>query len=183
MNYRSRPNEENFVFFPVPAHFQFGLTEGQIFPLLRDFMPYELRPDVGFYDVALPHVPHSEHQAGDSVPVTNDGVSRKKESLGPFFRPGEFGEYYAYHEGLDHDSCYTLQAHYEDGFGAFFRRGSSAVPYGVLGFDAEEETGSEALDVLDAGGPRFVVLESSCMLSETFLFLRFFFFREKKLLS
>lgn len=63
----------------------------------------------------------------------------------------------SYHEGLDHDSRDALEAHDEDGFGTLFCGGAAAIADGMLGLDAEEEAGSEAVYLGYAGGPGVVV--------------------------
>lgn len=72
------------------------------------FFLYQLRPDVRLDDVRFSHVAHAEHEAQDTVPLADDGVSTEQQRLRALFRPGQLGEHHAHHERLDHDAHYAL---------------------------------------------------------------------------
>lgn len=65
--------------------------------------------------------------------------------------PGQLGEHDADHEGLNHHTSDALEAHDEDRLGTFLGGGPATIPDRMLRLHAEQETGSEAVDVRDAG--------------------------------
>lgn len=54
---------------------------------------------------------------------------------------------------LDHHAPDALKTHSDDGLGALLGGGSASVPDGVLRLQAEQEAGSEAVDVVDTRRP------------------------------
>lgn len=109
-------------------------------------------------DVTLPHISHPEHETWNPVAMTYHRVPRKHQRLRPLLGPGQLGKHDAHHEGLNHDPGDALEAHDEDGFGAFFRRRPAAVAYRVLRLHAEKEARCEAVDVGDAWRPGFITV-------------------------
>lgn len=69
----------------------------------------DLRPHVSLYNMTLPHVAHTEHQAWNSVPVTNHRAAGEEQRLCPLLRPGQLGEHDTYHKCLDKHAHDALQ--------------------------------------------------------------------------
>lgn len=112
-----------------------------------------LRPDRRPYDVTLPHVTDSEHQAQFTVPLANHRVPREQQRLGSLFRSAHLGEHYADHERLDHHAGDALYAHDEDRLGTLLGGRTATVTDRVLSLDAEQEATGEREDVVDARRP------------------------------
>jgi hypothetical protein len=114
----------------------------------------KLCPDVSLYNVAFAHVPHSQHETGHAVPVTDDRVPREEQRLGALLGSRQLREHHPHHERLDHDAANALQTHHEDRLGTLLGGGATAVADRVLRLHAKKEARGEAVDVGDARGPR-----------------------------
>lgn len=80
----------------------------QDFTFLSRSRSYQLSPHTGSYDMRLPQVAHSEHQAQLAVSLAHDGVFGEQKRLRSVLGARHLSEHYANHEGLNHHTHNTL---------------------------------------------------------------------------
>ena len=85
------------------------------------FVMNHLGSDMRLNQVGLSHVANAEEKEELSVPQGDDCVLGEHDGVGAVFRPSQFGEDNARHAGGYHNAQHALDAHQDNGLGAFFR--------------------------------------------------------------
>uniref|UniRef100_A0A8D8R026 Uncharacterized protein n=1 Tax=Cacopsylla melanoneura TaxID=428564 RepID=A0A8D8R026_9HEMI len=154
MNYSGRPDEEDLILDAITPHLELLLIKWKQLAFQSHLLPYQLRPHMRLNNMTASHVPHSEHQTELTITLTDHCIPTEQKSLGSFLRTGQFGEYNAHHERLDHHPTDALEAEDEDCFWTFFGHLLSTVPDSVLRLNAEQEARGKGMDIVDTRSER-----------------------------
>lgn len=100
--------------------------------------------------MAVPQVPHSEHEAQLPVPLRNDRVLAEHQRLCALLRLRHLDEHAADEKGVHDGTQQRLEEEEDDTFGALLRDVAVAVADGRLGLDEKQERGGKVVHVGDA---------------------------------
>lgn len=107
--------------------------------------------------MAVPQVPHSEHEAQLAVPLRNDRVLAEHQRLCALLRLRHFDEHAADEKGVHDGPQQRLEEEEDDALRTLLGDVAVAVADGRLRLDEEQERGGKVVHVGDARGVGRVV--------------------------
>ena len=117
----------------------------------------EFAPDLRRHHVAVPQVPHPEHEAQLAVPLRDHRVLAEHERLGALLRLRHLDEHAADEEGVHDGAQQRLEEEEDDALRTLLGDVAVAVADGRLRLDEEQERGGKVVHVGDARGVGRVV--------------------------
>lgn len=111
---------------------------------------YEFAPNLRGHHMAVPQVPHSEHEAQLPVPLRNDRVLAEHQRLRALLRLRHLNEHAADEEGVHDRPQQRLEEEEDDTLRALLRDVAVSVADGRLRFDEEQKRGGKVVHVGDA---------------------------------
>ena len=118
---------------------------------------YEFAPDLSGHHVAVPQVPHAEHEAQLPVPLRDHRVLTEHERLRAFLRLGHLDEHAADEKRVHYGAQQRLEQEEDDALRTLLRDVPVAVADSGLGLDEEQKSGGEVVNIGHARGVGRVV--------------------------
>lgn len=109
-------------------------------------------PDLGRHHMAVPQVPHSEHETQLPVPLRDNGILAEHESLRALLRLGHLDKHAADKKCVHYRTQERLEEKKNNAFRTLFCDVAVTIADSSLCFNEEQESGRKVVDVRDAWG-------------------------------
>lgn len=100
----------------------------------------------------LPQVCHPNKETELPTTFADDSILAEGDGLSPVFGPWYLGQDGTTHKRIDDYPQDRLEDEQENGSGTLFCDTSEAITDGYLGLQGEQESWSQAIDILNTGG-------------------------------